>query len=118
MNIYLLCNSNIVNFVLKTNGGGEWFLVGAEDLILLFFFFGVGDMLVGLGRKFYLGQDEIACFCLFRDVGVSLRFPCVPPGLKIFSLDLCRTVEKCRKCALEVGCMGDLSFILFYLFFL
>ena len=43
MNIYLLCNSDIMNFVLKTSGGGEgiWESGGAEDLILLLFFFGV-----------------------------------------------------------------------------
>ena len=49
MNIYLLCNSDIMNFVLKTSGGGEgiWESGGAEDLILLLFFFGVLWLLVG-----------------------------------------------------------------------
>ena len=35
LNIYLLLNSNIVNFVLKTNSGET------ENLILLFLYFGV-----------------------------------------------------------------------------
>ena len=61
---------------------------------------------MGLDRKSYLGQAEITCFCLFRDVRVRSRFPCVTPGVERFSLDLCRAVEKCRKCVLEVGCMG------------
>ena len=33
--------------------------------------------MVGLGRKPYLGQVEIAYFCLFRDKRVSSGFPCV-----------------------------------------
>ena len=43
MNIYLLFNSDIVNFVLKTDGVGEggYGSGGAEGLILLFLFFGV-----------------------------------------------------------------------------
>ena len=53
-----------------------------------------------------LGQAEITCFCLFRDVRVSSIFPCVTPGVERFSVDLCRAVKKCRKCILEVGCMG------------
>ena len=60
-----------------------------------------------LGRKSYLGQVEIACFYLFRDVSVSSRFPCVTPEVERFSLDICRAVKKCRKCVLEVGCMGE-----------
>ena len=62
---------------------------------------------MGLGRKSYLGQAEITCFCLFRDVRVSSRFPCVTPGVERFSLDLCQAVKKCRKCILEVECMGE-----------
>ena len=48
---------------------------------------------MGLGRKSYLRQDEVACFCLFRDVKVSTRFPCVTPGVERFSIDLCRAVK-------------------------
>ena len=62
---------------------------------------------MGFGRKSYLGQAEITCFCLFRDVMVTLRFPYVTPGVERFSLDLCRAVKKCRKCVLEVRCMGE-----------
>ena len=85
---------------------------------------------MGLGRKSYLGQAEITCFCLFRDVRVSSRFPCVTPGVEGFSLDLCRAVKKCRECIMEVGCMGEAegldceciefviaSFFLFFSFF-
>ena len=85
---------------------------------------------MGLGRKSYLGQAEITCFCLFRDVRVSSRFPCVTPGMERFSLDLCRAVKKCSKYILEVGCMGEgaeldfeciefvnASFFLFFSFF-
>ena len=60
-----------------------------------------------LGRKSYLGHAKITCFCLFRDVRVSSRFPCVTPGVERFSLDLCRAVKKCRKCFLEVEFMGE-----------
>ena len=60
-----------------------------------------------LGRKSYLGQVKITCFCLFGDVRVSSRFPCVTPGVERFSLDLCQAVKKCRKCILEVECMGE-----------
>ena len=62
---------------------------------------------MGLGRKSSLGQAEITCFSLFRDVRVSSRFPCVTPGVTRFSLDLCRAVKKCRKCNLEVWCMWE-----------
>ena len=42
MNIYLLFNSDIVNFVLKTDGLGRGYEIGgAEGFILLFLFFGV-----------------------------------------------------------------------------
>ena len=85
----------------------------------------------GLGRKSYLGQAEITCFCLFRDLRVSSRFPCVTPGVEIFSLDLCRAVKNCGQCVLEVECMGEgvvlnrectefvtaCSFLFFFLFF-
>ena len=85
---------------------------GAESLILLFLFFG-GALIVGgwdamgLGRKSYLGQAEITCFFLFRDVRVSSRFPCVIPWVERFSLDIYWAVKKCRKCVLEVGCIGE-----------
>ena len=62
---------------------------------------------MGLGRKSYLGQAEITCFCLFRNVRVSSRFPCVTPGVERFSLDLCRAVKKGRKYILEVWCMRE-----------
>ena len=52
MNIYLLFNSDIMNFLLKNNGvGKEWVVVygsgGAEGLILLLSFFTVFYLLVG-----------------------------------------------------------------------
>ena len=62
---------------------------------------------MGLGRKSYLGQAEMACFCLFRDVKVSSRFACVTPEVERFFLDFFRVVKKCRKCVLEVRCMGE-----------
>ena len=34
------------------------------------------------------------------------RFASVTQELEKISLDLCRAVKKCRKCVLEVGCMG------------
>ena len=43
MNIYLLSNSDIVNLWVREGYGSG----GAEDLILLFFFFGVLSLLVG-----------------------------------------------------------------------
>ena len=46
-------------------------------------------------------------FLFIQGVRVSSRFPCVTPGLTRFSLDLCRAVKKCRKCNLEVWCMGE-----------
>ena len=62
---------------------------------------------MGLGRKHYLRQAERTCFCLFTDVRVSSRFPCVTPGMKRFSLDLCLAVKKCREFILEEECMGE-----------
>ena len=53
---------------------------------------------MGLDRKTYLGQAEIACFCLFTDARVSSRFPCVTPGMERFSLDLPQADKKCRNC--------------------
>ena len=35
-----------------------------------------------------VGQAEIACFYLFRNVRLSSRFPCATPGVERFSLDL------------------------------
>ena len=52
--------------------------------------------MVGLGRESYLGQNEITCFCLFRDVRVSSRFPCVITGVAGFSLDLCRVTKELK----------------------
>ena len=37
---------------------------------------------------------------------MSSKFPCVTPWVERFSLELCQAVKKCRKCILEVGCMG------------
>ena len=56
--------------------------------------------MIGLGRKSYLGQAEMTCFLLFRDVRVSSRFPCVTPGVIRFFLDFCRAIKKFRKCVL------------------
>ena len=68
----------------------------AEDLILLFSFLECFNCwwvrCGGLGRKSYLGQAEIACFYLFRNAKVSIRFPCLTPGMERFSLDLWRTL--------------------------
>ena len=52
--------------------------------------------MVGLGRESYLGQNEITCFCLFSDVRVSSRFPCVITGVEGFSLDLCRVTKELK----------------------
>ena len=46
---------------------------------------------MGLARKSYLGQTETACFCLFRDVRVYLRVPCVTQKVERISLDLSQT---------------------------
>ena len=108
MNIYLLFNSDIVNFVLKTDGVGEgvWERGYRRPYSVIIVFWGaliVGGLdVVGLGRKPYLGQGDITCFCLFRDVRVSSKFPCVTPGVERFSLDLCRAVKSCRKCILII----------------
>ena len=112
MNIYLLFNSGIVKFVLKTDGGeeGVWEWECRKPYFVIFVFWvdliiGKWDA-VGLDRKFYLEQAEIACFSLFRDVRVSSRFPCATPRMERFSLDLLWAVKKYRKYVLEVGCMG------------
>ena len=60
-NTYLLFNSDIVNFVWKTDEGK------AESIVLLIFFFGgaliIGGWgVVGWGRKSYLGPAEITYF--------------------------------------------------------
>ena len=122
MNIYLLCNFNIVDFVLKTDRGGEGDKrVGVQKPLFCYFLFwgalivGRWDA-VGLGRKSYWGQAEIACFCLFRDVRVSTGFPWVTSRVERFSLDLCRAVNRCRKCVLEVSetpCFSKQYFRLF-----
>ena len=61
--------------------------------------------MVGLGRKSYLGQAEIARFCLFRDVRVSSSFPCVTPG-----------VDGVRPSVHRI-CNGRLFSFLFFAFF-
>ena len=95
MNSYLLFNSNTVNFLLKTDGGGEVCMrVGVQKALLCYFcFFGCFNcwwMRCGVvGKKvLFLGQAEIACFCLFRDVSVSSRYPCLTSGVERFSLAL------------------------------
>ena len=101
MNIYLLFNSDIRNFVLKTNGVREGGMgVGVQKALFCYFCFLRCSncwwvKCGGVGRKSYLGQTKITCFCLFRDVRVSSRFPCVTAEVGRFSLDLCRAVKKC-----------------------
>ena len=62
---------------------------------------------VDLGRKSYLGQAEIACFWLFRDVKVIPRLLCATTGVERFFLCICRAAKKCRKCVLEVESLGE-----------
>ena len=50
MNVYLLCNSDIVNFVLKTNGGGGGGIgVGVHKTLFCYFpvFLGGGALIIG-----------------------------------------------------------------------
>ena len=105
-NISLLFNSDIVNFVLKTEDGEVHMGVGVQKAIFFLDTLIVGGWDVeGLGRKSYLGQAEITRFCLFRDVRVSSSFPCVTPG-----------VDGVRPSVHRI-CSGRLFSFLFFAFF-
>ena len=86
-----------MNLLLKTDGDLEKSMeVGVQKVLFCYFCFWwcFNCWWVGCDRKSYIGQAEIACFCLFRDAKVSSRFLCVTPRVKRFSLDLHRAVKK------------------------
>ena len=90
MNIHLLCNFNILNFVLKTNGAWEGDTgVGVQNAQFCYFLIWGALILgrwnvMGQGRKSYLERAEIKCLCLFKGVRVSPKFPYVIQRRKDF----------------------------------
>ena len=88
-------------------GRAVWEWLHRRSYFVIFVFSGaliVGGLdAVGLGKKSYLRQAWTICFCLFRNMRVSSKFPLVYdfPGVGKFSLDLCLPNKKCRKCILE-----------------
>ena len=62
----------------------------------------------GVGQKFLVRAGYNRMFSFIQGCEVEFKISLRdPPGVERFSLDLCRALKKCRKCFLEVGCMGE-----------
>ena len=60
MNIYLIFNSDIVNFVLKTDGGGEVGMgVGVQKALFYYLIYFFGVLIVGGKRRFGWAESLI-----------------------------------------------------------
>ena len=102
----LLFNSDVVNVLLKDNGGRNrrpifvscFFIIVFVDWSTL-----IGSVVVALGRELCLGPAEISSFCYWGIVlrgseefgykKVCSRFSCEAPGMGRFSQDLLGVVR-------------------------